>query len=508
VGRGTRREQLKRVLIANRGEIAVRIARSCHALGIETVAVVSEADRDALHGRVATQSVCIGPAEASKSYLRIEAILDAARRTGADAVHPGYGFLSENTRFARAVVDAGLIWIGPSPEAIEAMGSKIAARAAMTVAGVPVVPGADAPDETEALLAAGDALGYPILVKASAGGGGKGMRAVHERESLAEAVAGARREAGAAFADDTVYMEKLLLRPRHVEVQIFGDSQGNVVHLLERECSIQRRHQKVLEECPSPALAESLRAQMGQAAVDAGAAVNYVGAGTVEFMLTEDDDFYFLEMNTRLQVEHPVTEEVLGVDLVAAQLSVADGQPLPWTQDELQPRGHAIEVRLYAEDASRGFLPATGTLTRYVVPNGPGVRHDAGVEQGSEVSHHYDPMLAKLIVSGPDRAQAIGRLRAALDEWTVHGVVTNLPFLQRLVSHPAFVAGETHTGFIAEHFPDGVPADDVPSDEALVALALSELLGGSGGTSAEVGGDSLADRFSPWRSLTGWRGAR
>lgn len=500
---------MKRVLIANRGEIAVRIARSCHALGMETVAVVSEADRDALHGRVMTHVVCIGPAEASASYLRVEAILDAAKQAGADAIHPGYGFLSENTGFARAVVEAGLTWIGPSPEAIDAMGSKIAARAAMMAAGVPVVPGADAPEEPEALLAAGDALGYPILVKASAGGGGKGMRAVHERESLLAAVAGARREAAAAFADDTVYMEKLLLRPRHVEVQIFGDTHGSVVHLLERECSIQRRHQKVLEECPSPALADSLRQRMGQAAVDAGAAVDYVGAGTVEFMLTEDNDFYFLEMNTRLQVEHPVTEEVLGVDLVAAQLSVAQGHPLPWTQEELEPRGHAIEVRLYAEDASRGFLPATGTLTRYVVPNGPGIRHDAGVEEGSEVSHHYDPMLAKLIVSGPDRAQAIGRLRAALNEWTIHGVVTNLPFLQKLVCHPAFMAGETHTGFIAEHFPDGVAADETPSDAALVALALAELLGdGSGGGLAEGGGDSLADRFSPWRSLTGWRGAR
>jgi len=499
---------LKRVLIANRGEIAVRIARSCHALGIETVSVVSEADRDALHGRITTQSVCIGPAEASASYLRIDAILDAARQTGADAVHPGYGFLSENTGFAKAVVDAGLIWIGPSPDAIEAMGSKIAARAAMMAAGVPVVPGADAPEDTEALLAAGDALGYPILVKASAGGGGKGMRAVHDRDSLVAAVAGARREAAAAFADDTVYMEKLLLRPRHVEVQIFGDTHGNVIHLLERECSIQRRHQKVLEECPSPILAESLRSEMGQAAVDAGAAVDYVGAGTVEFMLTEDGEFYFLEMNTRLQVEHPVTEEVLGVDLVAAQLRVAQGGALPWTQEDIQPRGHAIEVRLYAEDASRGFLPATGTLASYVVPNGPGVRHDAGVEQGSEVSHHYDPMLAKLIVSGADRAQAIGRLRAALDEWTIHGVVTNLPFLQKLVSHPAFEAGETHTGFIAEHFPDGVAAEETPSDAALVALALSELLAGGDGGGGAGGGDNLADRFSPWRSLTGWQGAR
>ena len=401
------------------------------------------------------------------------------------------------------------MWIGPSPEAIEGMGSKIAARQAMVAAGVPVVPGADAPEEPEALKAAAEALGYPILVKASAGGGGKGMRAVHAPEELQEAVSAARREAGAAFADDTVYMEKLLLRPRHVEVQIFGDTHGQVVHLMERECSIQRRHQKVIEECPSPILAPELRARMGASAVAAGEAVDYVGAGTVEFMLTEEGDFYFLEMNTRLQVEHPVTEEVLGVDLVAAQLSVADGNPLPWTQEELTPRGHAIEVRLYAEDPSQGFLPATGTLVRYRYPTHPGVRHDGGVSEGSEVSHHYDPMLAKLIAWGPTRAQAIGRLRAALDSWIVHGVVTNLPFLQALVQHPAFVSGETHTGFIAEHFPDGLPAATPGDDAELVALALFELLGGPSGGADQAMGESVdGDPYSPWRGISGWRGAR
>ena len=499
---------MKRVLIANRGEIAVRVARTCRAMGIETVAVVSEADRDALHARVASRAICIGPAEASASYLRADKLLEAARESGADAVHPGYGFLSENAAFAKAVSEAGLTWIGPSSSAIESMGSKIAARAKMMAAGVPVVPGADAPDASDELAAAAANLGYPILVKASAGGGGKGMRAVHEPSELEAAVAGARREAGAAFADDTVYLEKLLIRPRHVEVQIFGDTHGQVVHLLERECSIQRRHQKVIEECPSPVLDEALRAKMGAAAVAAGKAVDYVGAGTVEFMLTEAGDFYFLEMNTRLQVEHPVTEEVLGVDLVAAQLCVAQGEALPWTQEELVPRGHAIEVRLYAEDATKGFLPATGTLARYRPPTGPGVRHDAGVEEGSVVSHYYDPMLSKLVVKGANREEAIGRLIAALDDWVIHGVVTNLPFLQELSRHPAFASGATHTGFIDEHFPEGVSADQSPPDAALVALALSEFLG-AGGTPVATGrGSESGDPYSPWQNLGAWRGSR
>jgi len=499
---------VKRVLIANRGEIAVRVARTCHALGIETVAVASEADADALHARVATCVESIGPAEASESYLNASALLAAAERSGADAVHPGYGFLSENADFARAVADAGLIWIGPSPEAIEAMGSKIAARAAMEAAGVPVVPGAGAPADPAELAAAAAELGYPVLVKASAGGGGKGMRAVADPADLADAVASARREAGAAFADDTVYMERLLQRPRHVEVQIFGDAHGQVVHLLERECSIQRRHQKVLEECPCPALAPELRAAMGAAAVAAGQAVDYVGAGTVEFMLTEDGDFYFLEMNTRLQVEHPVTEEVLGVDLVAAQLEVAQGRPLPWTQEELVPRGHAIEVRLYAEDPAKGFLPATGRLVRYRVPAGPGIRHDGGVDEGSDVSPHYDPMLAKLVASGASRDEAIGRLKAALDRWVIHGVVTNLGFLRALAGHPAFGSGATHTGFIAEHFPDGFPEAAPDDDAALVALALSDLLGTGGQATAGVAAATSGDVHSPWHSLAGWQGSR
>ena len=497
---------MKRVLIANRGEIAVRVIRSCDALGIETVAVTSEADVDALHARLATTSVVVGPAAASESYLRVEAILEAARTSGADAVHPGYGFLSENAAFARAVVDAGLIWIGPPTAAIESMGSKLAARAAMVAAGVPVVPGSDDPgEEPEAQMAAAAAIGYPVLVKASAGGGGKGMRAVHDAGDLLEAVAAARREAGHAFGDATVYFERLLIRPRHIEIQVFGDSHGGAVHLLERECSIQRRHQKVVEEAPSPALSEDLRERMGAAAVAAARAVDYVGAGTVEFMLDATGEFFFLEMNTRLQVEHPVTEEILGVDLVAAQLAVAQGEPLPWSQDQISARGHAIEVRLYAEDPARGFLPATGTLVRYRPPTGPGVRHDGGVVEGDPVTPHYDPMLAKLIAWGPDRAQAIGRMRAALARWEIHGVQTNLGFLQAVCDHAAFAAGETHTGFIAEHFPEGTLAPHEPGDAELVALAVSELLAPARGATGVSGGSSVSPS-APWHDLGPWRG--
>ncbi len=501
---------MKRVLIANRGEIAVRVAQACHAQGLETVAVYSQADAAALHVRTATRAVLIGPPPAAESYLRVEALLEAARKTGADAIHPGYGFLSENADFARRVVDAGLTWIGPDPAAIEAMGTKIGARRRMEAAGVPVVPGVhDAGQDVAALEAAADRIGFPVLVKASAGGGGKGMRTVERREDLRGAIEAAQREAQAAFGDRAVYIEKLLVRPRHVEVQIFGDRHGGAVHLLERECSIQRRHQKVLEECPSPALDADLRRRMGEAAVAAARAVDYVGAGTVEFMVDARGDFYFLEMNTRLQVEHPVTELVMGVDLVAAQLAVARGEPLPWTQAQLQPRGHAIEVRLYAEDPARGFLPSTGKLLRYRPPVAPGIRHDGGVAEGDEVSTWYDPMLAKLIAWGETRDHAIGRLAHALGAWQVHGVTTNLGFLQAVVAHPAFRAGATHTGFIGEHFEDGVFAPEPAGDEALIAVAIAEAMGltraaaGQGG--AGEGGDGRSDRVSPWRALGAWR---
>ncbi|MCB9728990.1 MAG: acetyl-CoA carboxylase biotin carboxylase subunit [Deltaproteobacteria bacterium] len=497
---------MKRVLIANRGEIAVRVGRACRAMGLETVAVCSEADAGALHVREADQAVCVGPAAAIESYLLPDAILAAARDTGADAIHPGYGFLSENAGFARAVLDAGLLWVGPPPDAIAAMGSKIESRARMAAAGVPVVPGVDAlPDDPDARAEAAAQLGYPVLVKASAGGGGKGMRGVAGPEELEAAVAGARREAGAAFADATVYLEKLLLRPRHVEIQVLADAHGAVLHLLERECSIQRRHQKVIEECPSPALDPALRERMGQAAVAAARAVGYVGAGTVEFMLDERGSFYFLEMNTRLQVEHPVTEEVVGIDLVAAQLRVAMGQPLPWTQQDIAPRGHAIEVRLYAEDPAREFLPATGTLLRYRPPTGPGLRHDGGVAEGDVVSPHYDPMLAKLIAVGETRDAARGRMLDALARFEVHGVTTNLGFLHALVAHPAFAAGDTHTGFIDEHFPEASRTAEAPDQDALIAIAVAELFGG-GSARATTAGGGRGDTASPWHTLGAWRG--
>ena len=483
------------------------MAASCRAEGIATVAVYSDADRAALHVRTCDEAVRVGPAGASaprETYLDQAAILAAARETGADAIHPGYGFLSENATFARAVEAAGLAWIGPPPAAIEAMGSKIAARETMVAAGVPVVPGVhDAGQDRAALVAAAERIGLPVLVKAAAGGGGKGMRAVHVRAELEEALDAAAREAGAAFGDASVYLEKLLVRPRHVEVQIFGDTEGLVIALGERECSIQRRHQKIVEEAPSPALTADLRQAMCEAAAAAGRAVGYVGAGTVEFMLDADGAFYFLEMNTRLQVEHPVTEAIYGVDLVRAQLRVASGLPLPW-REAPAIRGHAIEVRLYAEDPAAGFLPATGTLVRYRLPPLPGIRLDTGYAEGDEVAIHYDPMLAKLIAWGEDREHARARLVDALGRWEVHGVTTNLGFLRSVLAHPAFAAGTTHTGFIGEHWPDGVQAE-APSDDALIAAALAEVMGLGRGDAGRAGGASAAvesvwQRVGPWRA--------
>ncbi len=499
---------MKRVLIANRGEIAVRIGRTCRALGLETVAVASEVDATAAHVRAADACVVVGPAAATESYLIAERILQAAKDTGADAVHPGYGFLSENESFARAVVDAGLIWIGPSPEAISSMGDKQTARRVMEAAGVPVVPGAELGGDLDGAAAEADKIGYPVLVKASAGGGGKGMRAVRDPADLTEAIQSCQREAASAFGSDVVYLEKLLERPRHVEVQVFGDSHGNVVHLYERECSIQRRHQKVLEECPSPGIDDALRARMCEAAVAAARAVDYVGAGTVEFLVDQEGGFYFLEMNTRLQVEHPVTESVLGLDLVAMQLAVARGEALGITQADVSIRGHAIEVRLYAEDPSREFLPSIGTLLSYRPPEGPGVRHDGGVEQGDEVTPFYDPMLAKLITWGEDRDEAIGRMAAALSSWTVHGVVTNLGFLRRIVAHEAFQSGDTHTGFVDAYVADGEPLGDAPLETILAALAVAEELGLGAAAPGSAGGraDGRERALSPFETVGPWRG--
>jgi acetyl-CoA carboxylase biotin carboxylase subunit len=440
---------IQRLLIANRGEIAVRVIRACREMGIASIAVYSEADANARHVQAADTAVAIGPARAADSYLSIPRLIEAARSSGADAVHPGYGFLSENAAFAAACEQAGLRFVGPPADVIARMGSKIEARRLAAAAGVPVVPGETPGDQSDrGLRAAIERVGLPALVKASAGGGGKGMRTIRDAGEIDAAVQAARREAGAAFGDPTLYVERLVERPRHVEVQVFGDAHGQVVHLFERDCSAQRRHQKVVEESPSPAVTPDLRARITGAAVAAAKAVGYRNAGTIEFLVDRDSSFFFLEMNTRLQVEHPVTEQVAGVDLVRAQLLVADGQPLPWGQDALAQRGHAIEARVYAEDPAQGFLPQAGPLLRYREPHWPGVRVDSGVAEGDDVSVHYDPMIAKVIATAETRDLAIARLAAALREFTIDGVRTNLPFLVKLLELPAFRDGAVDTGFL------------------------------------------------------------
>jgi len=461
---------LKKLLIANRGEVACRILQSCRELGIRTVAVYAQPDADALFVREADEAVALEGSSATDTYLNAEKILEAAARSGAQALHPGYGFLSENAEFAKAVQAAGLVWIGPSPESIAAMGSKARARAIAQEAGVPVVPGLSEDGHSEmALLEAAKEVGLPVLLKASAGGGGKGMRVVEDEAEFTEALQATRREARSAFGDDHLVLEKYIANPRHIEVQVLADHHGNAVHLFERECSIQRRHQKVLEESPSPALDARTRGAITQAAVTLARAVNYSNAGTVEFLWDESGHFYFLEMNTRLQVEHPVSEWVTGQDLVALQLQVAAGEPLPFVQDDLSQRGHAIEVRVYAEDPALQFAPQTGTLQVLKLAQGPGVRWDSGVERGSAITPHYDPLLAKLIVYGADRPAALRRLQQALRATVILGINTNLDFLQDVVGHPAFLQGKTTTGFIDEHFADWKPA----SPEALEWAALA-----------------------------------
>ncbi len=461
----------KRILIANRGEIAVRIIRACRELGISPVVVYSEADSQALHVRMADAAALIGPPPAAQSYLRAEAIVEAAVKLNAEAIHPGYGFLSESVRLAEQCAAAGITFIGPPPAAIAAMGGKAEARALAQAAGVPVVPGYDGEDQSdERLLAEARRIGPPLLIKASAGGGGKGMRSVGDLAEVSAAIEGARREARAAFGDDRLLIERLIVRPRHVEIQVLADRHGNVVYLGERDCSIQRRHQKVVEEAPSPALSPALREAMGRAAVAVARAAGYVNAGTVEFILAPNGEFYFLEMNTRLQVEHPVTELVYGYDLVHLQIAIAAGEPLPFRQEEISARGHAIEVRLYAEDP-RTFLPAAGKVALFVPPQGPGVRVDAGLTSGDEVTVHYDPMIAKIIAAGANRQQAVARLRRALHEMAVLGPTTNLPLLQAIAEHPAFADGATHTGFLSEH--EGiVPPPAPPPREVLIAAAV------------------------------------
>jgi acetyl-CoA carboxylase biotin carboxylase subunit len=493
----------RRVLIANRGEIAIRIARACREADLESIAVYSDADRDAPHVRAADRAVRIGPPPSAQSYLSIEAILDAARATSAEAIHPGYGFLSENAAFASACDRAGLAFIGPPATVIDRMGSKVAARELMASAGVPVVPGITATDQSDrGILTAASQLGFPVLVKASAGGGGKGMRAIRDEKSAPELIAAARREAVAAFGDGTLYVERLIDKPRHIEVQVFGDTHGNVVHLFERECSIQRRHQKVLEESPSPALTKSIRAGMAEAAVAAARAAGYVNAGTIEFLLEgsgDDARFYFLEMNTRLQVEHPVTEAVTGIDLVRAQFVVASGGRLPWTQRDISSRGHAIECRVYAEDPAGGFLPQAGTLLLYREPVGPGLRIDSGVIEGGTVSVHYDPLLAKLTVAAESRPAAIARALAALRRFPILGIRTNVPFLIRLLEHPDMQSGHVHTRFIEDHALDLLTLRETPSE----ALAAAATLAATSETATSTGTDQAA-AADPWANICGW----
>ena len=469
-------KQFHKILIANRGEIAARIMRTCRAMGIGTAAIYSDPDRNAPFVRSADEAVYIGPPLATGSFLAIEKIIDAARRVGADAVHPGYGFLAENADFAQACADAGLTFIGPTPDAIRRMGSKIEAKKIMAAAGVPVIPGFSCEGLADREIAARvREIGHPILIKASAGGGGKGMRSVYEPAKLANALEAARREAKHAFGDDTLLIERYFGSARHIEIQILGDTHGNLIHCFERECSIQRRYQKIIEEAPSPAVDEHLRARMGAAAVAAGRAIGYQNAGTVEFVVDPEGKFYFLEVNTRLQVEHPVTEEITGLDLVRLQILIAQGAPLPLRQEDLTIRGHAIECRIYAEDPHNDFLPSTGTLVCWQEAPTAGLRYESGVETGSEVTIHYDPMLAKVIASAPTRVEAAQRLARALGEMRVHGVRTNLPLLMQVLRHPAFLAGALDTHFIGTHIVlDGrrTPAEEHADRVHAIAVAL------------------------------------
>jgi 3-methylcrotonyl-CoA carboxylase alpha subunit len=495
------KHRLNRVLIANRGEIAVRIIRACREAGVESVAVYSDVDEQSLHVRLADHAVLIGPAAPVESYLNAAKLIDAARTSAADAVHPGYGFLSERASFARMCEEAGLVFIGPTADAIERMGSKIDARRLMQQAGVPIVPGATPSDQSDSgVTAAAGQIGFPVLIKASAGGGGKGMRVVRSDVDAADAIASARREAAAAFGDGTLYVERLIERPRHVEVQVFGDSSGNVVHLFERECSLQRRHQKIIEESPSPALTPALRARMGEAAVAAARAVNYRNAGTIEFLVEGEGDnarFYFLEMNTRLQVEHPVTEMVTGTDLVRAQFLVASGEPLPWMQADLSQRGHAIECRVYAEDPSNGFLPQAGPLAIYREPSAPGIRIDSGFVEGDEINVNYDPLVAKLVAHAESRARAIERAAAALRAFPILGIRTNVSFLLALLNDERVRRGVIHTGFVDEQLADLVRMPEPPLEAVAAAARASSSVARRTDTPREETAD-------PWTTLQGW----
>jgi 3-methylcrotonyl-CoA carboxylase alpha subunit len=494
-----------KILIANRGEIACRVIKTARRMGIRTVAVYSEADANARHVRLADEAVLLGPAAARESYLVADKIIEACKRTGAQAVHPGYGFLSENEEFAEALAASGITFIGPPASAIRAMGSKSEAKKLMGAASVPLTPGYHGDDQTPALLhKEADGIGYPVLIKAAAGGGGKGMRLVEKSADFPDALASCKREATSSFGDDHVLIEKYITKPRHIEIQVFADTLGNCVYLFERDCSVQRRHQKVLEEAPAPGMPEERRRQMGEAAVAAAKAVGYVGAGTVEFIAMQNGTFYFMEMNTRLQVEHPVTEMITGQDLVEWQLRVAAGQPLPLRQEQLEIRGHALEARIYAEDASKGFLPATGRLIRLAPPaESLNVRVDTGVEEGDEITPFYDPMIAKLIVWDETRDGALARMRKALADYQVAGLTTNIDFLARLVACPAFAGADLDTGLIERQkdflFPEAQP---VPRDALLVAT-VGELLWEQ--HAARAAARASGDPWSPWHARDGWR---
>lgn len=501
-----------KILIANRGEIAIRIMRACKELGIKTVSVYSDADENSLHVQLADEAIYIGSASSKESYLNFDKLINAAKQTNSEAIHPGYGFLSENANFAEAVTQAGIVFIGPSADSIRAMGDKAESKIMMKKAGVPTVPGFEGLESDDDFKKAAKEIGYPVLVKAAAGGGGKGMRVVNDESELSEAIQSARSEALNSFGDERLLIEKYLADAHHIEFQVFGDKHGNLIHLFERECSVQRRHQKIIEETPSPLLTPELREQMGQAAVAAAKAVNYYNAGTVEFILDLQPStfnpstfplqpFYFLEMNTRLQVEHPITELVTGIDLVQWQIKIAAGDKFPFTQSGFHQHGHAIECRVYAEDPANEFLPSTGRLLQFTEPRGPGIRVDSGFTTGSEVTHFYDPLLAKLIVHAENRESAIQRMQTALKEFIVHGVITNIDFMQAVLKHDDFANGKVSTRWVEANFKEwSVPA---PSVESLIAAALSDVVFASSRSQPAVSNET--DPFSPWKQTNNYR---
>ncbi len=490
---------IRKILIPNRGEIAVRIARTCREMEIDTVLAHAEGDASTPAIRTFDQLVSLGEGDSRQTYLDVAKIIDAARRIGADAIHPGYGFLSERAALADACADAGIVFIGPDGESIRKMGSKADARRIMQDAGVPIVPGYDGDDQTDArLLSEGTSIGMPLLVKASSGGGGKGMKIVHDPAELPAAIDAARREALKSFGDDHLILEKFIEEPRHVEIQILGDHHGQILHLFERDCSIQRRHQKIVEESPAPRFSEELRSTMCEAALQAARAVSYRNAGTVEFILTPAGEFYFLEMNTRLQVEHPVTEAVLGIDLVRAQIEVARGAPLRWKQADLKQRGHAIECRIYAEDPAEGFLPQTGTVHRYREPAGPGIRVDSGIDQGSEVTVGFDPMLSKVICWAETRDDCIDRLEQALRNYVILGTLTNVSYLRQLISHPAFRSGEVGTHFIEKH------GDSLRQERSPHAAAVAAVLAAAGRRSGKSSAGKPEVAATVWDTVGSW----